>query len=1336
MLEKSTFESSKKLKDRDRGSIWIVNRTSSQIKSLEKILQTQGLKIADVKSDENRSSELQESFPDLILLDLGRSFAEGIETCQRLKSHPHLDRVPLLVLLPLKTTIDKGQLFRAGAADYLTYPFQEDEVLARLKHHLALQKAETKNRELNAVLENAMEGISHLDSQGYYLNVNKAYADLVGREPQEMVGLSWSITVYPEDIGKALDAYQAMLVDGKAEAEIRGIHRDGSIFYKQVVLIEISDRQGQFAGHYCFAKDITKRKQRETVLQNITLGLSAATGETIFHSLVQHLSQALDMEFAFIGELVGTARGRVRTIAVYKEGKAIENFEYDLVHTPCERIIAGKLCIYPQNVRQKFPLDPHLREMGVESYVGIPLFDSEERPFGLIAAVSRKRLQNTELFEEVFKTFAVRVTSEIERKHLELSLQASQAKLSGILDSALAAITSVRIFADRTDWERNYCSAGCEEVYGYTAEEIMADKNLWRSRVLPEDLTTVILPSLERYWAQETVSFEYRFYHKDGSLRWLSSTSTSRWDEDMKCWVITAVDTDISDLKAAEAGLRQYERMVSATPDMMALVDRNYTYRLVNQACLDSNRAGWQSPIGHRMSETFGEETFKRILKPNFDRCLAGETVRFEAWLDYPNERRFVGMTYAPYVEANGTITGVAIDCRNLTELKQAEDSLRQSEALFRSLFEQAAVGIAFSDSQCKLIRPNQKFCEILGYSETELQSLTFRDITHPEDLPTSSIYNQQLKRGERDSINLEKRYVRKDGAVIWANTLVSHIRETSGALQLHAILIQDITERKQAQEELQRQNQRSQLVAEIALKIRRSWQVKEILQTTVREVQKLLDADRVLILRLESSGEVRAIEEAVRSQWLSIIDRGITDDCLSPDYQQEYRQGRIYSISDVDNSRHVPDCMVEFLQEYHVKAKLAIPVLLQEKLWGLIVVHQCSRTREWSAFEIDLLEQVANQVGIALTQSQREDRFRSLIENASDIITLLDGTGQICYVSPSVKRLLGYSRDRLVGQPLSQYLHPDDRSKAFKIFTKVLKAAKKIIPIEIRWQERQGNWRVFEAIAKQFKDSTGFTGAIVSFRDITERLKIEEMRRALEREKELSELKLRFFSMASHELRTPLSVILLSTQVLEHSDPRWLDAKKLRNIHRIQDTVKNLTQMLENVLTIARAEAQKLEFNPKPFYLFQYCSHLVREIQDTLGANCPIEFTYTGKEREVGLDRKLLHSIITNLLSNAIKYSHSDRPVSFHLVLHDDVAVLAVEDRGVGIPLEDRTNLFEAFYRGQNVGKIEGSGLGLAVVKRCVDLHGGKVSFDSTVGQGTTFTVWLPLISEPIALD
>jgi light-regulated signal transduction histidine kinase (bacteriophytochrome) len=201
-------------------------------------------------------------------------------------------------------------------------------------------------------------------------------------------------------------------------------------------------------------------------------------------------------------------------------------------------------------------------------------------------------------------------------------------------------------------------------------------------------------------------------------------------------------------------------------------------------------------------------------------------------------------------------------------------------------------------------------------------------------------------------------------------NQLTTQVAIAIQQSELYQQVQTELVERQRAKEELQHQNRRSQLFAEVKLKIRQSLHLEEILQATVTEVQKLVQADRVLIFQLWSNGFGKVVQEAVVPGWPSIIGQGITDDCFGPEYLQRYSQGRIYTIDALDPAQVHP-CLLQFLQQFEVKAKLVVPLLLKENLWGLLIVHQCSGPRQWSNFEITLLQQLADQIGIALAQAQ-----------------------------------------------------------------------------------------------------------------------------------------------------------------------------------------------------------------------------------------------------------------------------------------------------------------------------------------------------------------------------
>ena len=197
---------------------------------------------------------------------------------------------------------------------------------------------------------------------------------------------------------------------------------------------------------------------------------------------------------------------------------------------------------------------------------------------------------------------------------------------------------------------------------------------------------------------------------------------------------------------------------------------------------------------------------------------------------------------------------------------------------------------------------------------------------------------------------------------------------------------------------------------------------------------------------------------------------------------------------------------------------------------------------------------------------------------------------------------------------------------------------------------------------------------------------------------------------MASHEFRTPLSTILAAAQILETCSNETVEQeKRTRNLKRIQSSVKNMIQLLNDILTINRAETGKLEFNPKLLDLENFCLNVIDELRLSAGNQHTLTFSCSEDCNQAYLDEKLLRSILANLLSNAIKYSTEGGNVLLTLKCELDTAIFQIQDSGIGILPDDQKRLFEPFNRGKNVRNLPGTGLGLVVVKKCVDLQGGK---------------------------
>jgi len=298
---------------------------------------------------------------------------------------------------------------------------------------------------------------------------------------------------------------------------------------------------------------------------------------------------------------------------------------------------------------------------------------------------------------------------------------------------------------------------------------------------------------------------------------------------------------------------------------------------------------------------------------------------------------------------------------QEILERKQAEEELRQQKEVLQTIFDYVPVMLDFYDSQGKLKWINRQWEQTLGWKIEEIQERDILAEFYPE--PEYRQYVTNFIQFAEQAWGDFKTRVR-DGRVIdttWAN-----VRLSDGSI---IGIGQDITERKQAEEELQRQIRYQQLLAEITLRIRESLQIDVILQTTVTELQQLLQADRVLFYRLLPNCNGKVVAEAVVAGWQSLLGRELVNHCFEGEYLQQYQQ-QIHAWPDVEQAGFVP-CHLERLRQFKIKANLIVPIFLKDKIWGMLFVHQCSAPRQWHQFEVDLLQQLANQLSIALAQAE-----------------------------------------------------------------------------------------------------------------------------------------------------------------------------------------------------------------------------------------------------------------------------------------------------------------------------------------------------------------------------
>jgi PAS domain S-box-containing protein len=314
---------------------------------------------------------------------------------------------------------------------------------------------------------------------------------------------------------------------------------------------------------------------------------------------------------------------------------------------------------------------------------------------------------------------------------------------------------------------------------------------------------------------------------------------------------------------------------------------------------------------------------------------------------------------------------GTGID---ITDRKLAELALKESEERYRDLFENASDLIQSVDAEGHFLYVNRAWKETLGYDEAQVYQMTLFDILHPDCREHCQALFQKLLAGEKLE-RVETAFLTASGETVWLEGNVN-CRFEDGVMVATRGIFRNITEQKKAAEELERQNRRAQLLANLSLKIRESLDIAEILETAVAEIQALLKADRVLVYRFQPDGSGIISNEKTQPGIPSLMGEVIEDPCFQEKYAQLYSQGRVRVVSDVESEGLEP-CYLELLQKMQVRANLVVPLFLEQQLWGLLLAHQCSGPRQWQPFEMELLSQLANQIGIALTQAALLERER-----------------------------------------------------------------------------------------------------------------------------------------------------------------------------------------------------------------------------------------------------------------------------------------------------------------------------------------------------------------------
>ena len=836
-------------------------------------------------------------------------------------------------------------------------------------------------------------------------------------------------------------------------------------------------------------------------------------------------------------------------------------------------------------------------------------------------------------------------------------------------------------------------------------------------------------------------------------------------------WEICRIIVDIGEYRMAWVGFAEHDEAKTVRPVAWAGFESGYLDTL-NITWADSERGcgpidtairtGRPSVMQHIRTDSdfvpWRDDALKRGYASSIALPLAIDGQVIGALSIYGAEPGVFDAEAAQMlVELTSDLTYGIMVLRAQAERERAEQTYRESTSFIETIISSANDGIIVYDPEFRPRVWNHAMEVMTGLSETEMLGQKAHDLVpHLKEQRINRLHKRALA-GDSVTSPDTPYHIPRTGKTGWVVGQYSPLRSGSGDIIGIVAIVHDITERKRAEEA--EHDQRT---------------LAEALHDTAVAINSTLDFDAVLAHILDNVGRVvphesaniQIIEESGIAQ--VIAGRGYENVGLSLDALKKLRLpvDKIHNLQTMFETKQpfiIPETRdypgwVDAPETRWVRAYLGAPILAEGQVKGFLNLDSAT-PGFFTQTHADRLQVFANQAAIAIRNARlyqelesynefleqaieqrtadmqhSTERIEAILNNSSDVIILARPNGNMTQVNLAFDRLFRYSGDEFFQQPLTSIVHAD-YIEMLNVALRAVVAEEQIKRLEIL-ARRKDNSTFYAEIGLSFIKRRGDRhGSIVcNLRDITDRIQAEEeLLKALEKERELSELKTRFVSMTSHEFRTPLTTIVSSTELLERHTDKMNDAQKHRHFVKIQTAAQRMTRLLDEVLVLGKAEAGKVQVNPTSFDLRILCQDVWEEIQ--LNAGLDIEFVLIIKSQHtnVVMDETLLRHILANLLSNAVKYSPEGGTVRFEIDRGDKHTVIRIADEGIGIPQKDQEHLFEPFHRAKNVGTIHGSGLGLAITKRAVLLHGGSICFESQVGIGTTFTVTLPTNYIPV---
>ncbi len=800
---------------------------------------------------------------------------------------------------------------------------------------------------------------------------------------------------------------------------------------------------------------------------------------------------------------------------------------------------------------------------------------------------------------------------------------------------------------------------------------------------------------------------------------------------------------DITERKQAEAALaterQRLRTLIDNLPDHIYLKDtegRFITGNLAVARAMGVN--GPEQLVGKTDFDFYSSEIAAQYVANEQAVIRSGQPIidHEEPLFNTNGHSGWLLTTQVPLRDQQGQVVGLVGISRDITERKRIEQELRESAEHFRATFDQAFVGIAHAAPDGRWLRVNQKLCDMVGYTAAELQQRTYSDITHPDDIEADREYIRRTLAGEIQTYTREKRYIHKEGKVIWVNLMVSLVRDPAGQPQYFIAIIQDVTARRQAEAEIRRRNQELALLNQVAAACAANMEAETLLEIACRELATAFQTAQTTATLLNPEKTTATVVAEYRAAGCP-SDLGSNLPTLQNfSIQQVLKHEGPLVVTEVQNDARLAPFHA-LLHRLGIASLLILPLRISGEVIGTLSL-EFLEPRQFSGEEINLAWSVADQVAGALARirlTEMQQRLSTAIEQAAESVIITDTEGLIQYVNPAFEHISGYSRAEALGKHPS-FLGGDNALPAefYEEMWATLRAGRV-------WRGRFTNVR--KDGARYTEDATvtpvyNENGTVVNFvsvqRDVTRELQLEEQYHQAQKMEAMGRLS----GGVAHDFNNLLVVIIGYSELLEGALSEFDPLRHYANeILKAGERAAGLTHQL-------LAFSRKQILQPKVLNLNDIVTNTEKMLRRLIGEDIDLLTTTDPQLGQVKIDPGQMEQIIVNLVINArdampqggkiiLETANVELDETYtqgHIGVQPGAYVLlAVSDTGAGMDAITQSRIFEPFFTTKEQGK--GTGLGLSTVYGIVKQSNGDIQVYSEVGHGTTFKIYLPRLDQ-----